>query len=92
MANVQFANEQMVDSAVRYVRAVAEALMGSGVEPRFSISFEGFGVGGTSNVDALFAQRYLTSLASSSDPHFRYATRIRTIDVSVQGFNKLFSA
>lgn len=85
-------NIALIEGAKAYVREVAESLAQAGVEPRFDIDFEGFGMGGTSDLPAEFATRYLDDLAGASGPHHRYRTKIKNVSVSVHVKDKNFSA
>lgn len=86
----QSQNVALAAGVKAYIRKVAESLATASVEPRFDISYEGFGLGSFPNVPADAALRYLDDLVSEQDPHFRYRTRIKGITVSVRTPDKHF--
>jgi hypothetical protein len=90
--SVQATNIALTEGAKAHVREVAEVMATVGVTPRFDISYEGFGTGGTCNVPPEFALRFLTSLADATEMHARYRTRIKHISVTIRATEKTFTA
>ena len=83
-------NVELVAEAKRYVDNVGAALSHAGIEPRFDISYEGFGAGGTAGISLTGALDYLDSIARPGHPNARYRKRIRAIEVSVKLPDKVF--
>lgn len=81
MTNPVVHNNDLTQAAIEYVQRFEEI---RGIAPRFTIHYEGFGMGGTAGVTAEYAIRYLRNLAAADDPHYRYGAKIKSLEVGVQ--------
>jgi hypothetical protein len=86
------ANVSLVEDVRAHIHKMWIELAELGIEPRFDISYEGFGTGCTTDVTVDDALRYLTDLAGRDDPHYRHRARIKSITISVRTRDKVFSS
>lgn len=88
--NPATANYSLAADTMAHIRKTRDALAECGIEPRFDVSYEGFGTGILSNVTADGALKFLDRLTETHGAHARYRTRLKSITVSVRIRDKVF--
>lgn len=87
-------NEAIVAKALRYIKFVEDSLSDvlDAPQARYTVNYEGFGIGGTSGVTGDGASQFLRRLLSPSDPHARYRYRIEKVEIRFEVASASFTA